>query len=61
MHPAVGVDQLAKPGDALGQQSTLARVHARTETEAQKALAQLEGVYGFADEPPKLPPLIVTA
>jgi len=61
IHPAVGVDQLAKPGDALGQQSTLARVHARTETEAQKALARLEGIYEFADEPPELPPLIVTA
>ena len=61
IHPAVGVDQLAKPGDALGRQSTLARVHARTETEAEAALARLEEAFDFADEPPELPPLIVAA
>ncbi len=60
IYPAVGVDQLAKPGNAIGRQSTLARVHARTETEAQTALARLKEAFGFADEPPELPPLIVS-
>ena len=61
MHPAVGVDQLAKPGNVLGRQGTLARVHARTEAEAQAALARLKNAFEFADEPPELPPLIVAA
>ncbi|MDP7051310.1 MAG: thymidine phosphorylase [Verrucomicrobiota bacterium] len=61
MHPSVGVDQLAKPGDALGRQGTLARVHARTEAEAQAALARLKNAFELADEPPELPPLIVAA
>ena len=60
IHPAVGVDQLAKPGDAFDRKSTLARVHARTETEAEAALARLGKVFNFAAEPPELPPLIVT-
>lgn len=59
IHPAVGVDQLAKPGDAFGRKSTLARVHARTETEAEEALARLRKVFDFAAEPPELAPLIV--
>ncbi len=61
MHPAVGVDQLAKPGEALGRQGTLARVHAQTAGEAEAALARLEEAFDFADEPPELPPLIVSA
>jgi len=61
IYPAVGVDQLAKPGDALGRQGTLARVHAGTEAEAQAALARLKNAFEFADEPPELPPLIVAA
>ena len=60
IYPAVGVDQLAKPGNAIGRQSTLARVHARTETEAQTALARLKKAFGFTDEPPELSPLIVS-
>ena len=59
IHPAVGVDQLAKPGDAFGRKSTLARVHARTETESEEALARLRKVFDFAAEPPELAPLIV--
>ena len=59
IHPAVGVDQLAKPGDAFGRKSTLVRVHARTETESEEALARLRKVFDFAAEPPELTPLIV--
>ena len=61
IYPAVGVDQLAKPGDTIDPQTTLARVHARTETEVQTALARLKNAFEFTAEPPKLPPLIVVA
>jgi pyrimidine-nucleoside phosphorylase len=56
--PSVGIDQLAKPGDAVERRGTMARVHARTEAEAEAALARLEVAFGIGAEPPETPPLI---
>ncbi|MBR90485.1 MAG: thymidine phosphorylase [Verrucomicrobiales bacterium] len=59
IHPMVGVDELAKPGDAFGRRATLARVHALTEEAAEAALGRLEGVFEITGEMPDLDPLIV--
>lgn len=55
----VGIDQLAKPGEAFGRQSTLARVHAMTETGADMALRRLDEALEFSHEPVNVPPLIM--
>lgn len=51
---SVGIDQLAKPGDAVERRGTMARVHARTEAEAKVALARLEAAFEIGEEPPEM-------
>ncbi|MFM1769752.1 MAG: hypothetical protein RJA22_2281 [Verrucomicrobiota bacterium] len=57
LNPAVGVDQLAKPGDAVRAGSVLCRVHAATPAEAEAARARLAGAFAVADGPPAPAPL----
>lgn len=59
IHPDVGVDQLMKPGYAVGRGLTLARVHAEDEASAELALQRLESAFTIGAEPPVLPPLIL--
>lgn len=59
IQPDVGVDQMMKPGHAVGQGLTLARVHAMDEAAAENALSRLERAILIHDEPPDLPPLIL--
>ncbi|MEK7686104.1 MAG: thymidine phosphorylase [Verrucomicrobiota bacterium] len=54
----VGVDELAKPGEALGANSILGRVHARNEAEAAAGCARLQSAFTIAEGPTRLPPLI---
>jgi thymidine phosphorylase len=47
--PAVGVDRLAKPGDELGHGAVLARVHARTREDAERAAEHLRSGFRISD------------
>lgn len=58
INPAVGIDCLAKPGEAVVEGSILARVHAADKTSGESALRRLRDAIEVFDEPPKLPPLI---
>ena len=51
---AVGVDQLAKPGEELVAGTVLARVHAREETSAETAVARLRESVIIGEEFPDL-------
>ncbi|MBI4326310.1 MAG: thymidine phosphorylase [Chloroflexi bacterium] len=58
LHLEVGVDRLAKPGEALEANSILGRVHARNEAEAAAGCARLPAAFAVADSPSSVPPLI---
>lgn len=58
IHPAVGVDMLAKPGEPFGVGSLLCRVHALTRAEAEAAATRLRAAFAFSEEPYEPPPLI---
>ncbi len=58
IHPDVGVDMLAEPGEPFGRGSLLGRVHARTEEEANAAAERLRTAFTFAEEPAAPAPLI---
>ena len=55
----VGVDQIAKPGDAVKQGGMLARIHATTDIFAQAAAICAKSVFEISSRKPKLSPLIV--
>jgi pyrimidine-nucleoside phosphorylase len=57
--PAVGVDQLLKPGDPVQSAAVLCRIHARTSAEAEAAAARLQTAFELGDAPPTPEPLIV--
>jgi thymidine phosphorylase len=54
----VGVDQLAKPGEAVAAGSVLARLHASDVSQAEAARARLRAAFEVCAEPPALPPLV---
>ena len=56
---AVGVDQLAKPGQRLQSGEILARIHARKQSDIEAARGKLQTAFEVSDEPPKLPPLVL--
>jgi len=58
IHPEVGVDRLAKPGEPVQAGDTLARLHARTESEAETARRRLADAFEISDLPARLAPLI---
>src|SRR5204863_878385 len=41
IHPDVGIDELAKPGESVRPGSVLARIHAHTPADADSALARM--------------------
>jgi pyrimidine-nucleoside phosphorylase len=55
----VGLDCLAKPGEPFGVNSLFARVHARTEAEAERALEKLKDAFSFQSDSFEVPPLVV--
>ena len=57
--PEVGVDQIAKPGEAIGANATLCRIHARTRDEAETARQRLAAAFEISLQPFHPPPLIV--
>jgi thymidine phosphorylase len=56
--PAVGLDRLARIGDAVDSQHPLARVHAADTSTAGAAAAAVRGAYTLADAPAEAPPAI---
>lgn len=56
--PSVGLDEIAKPGEPFGVNSTLARVHARDRASAEAALDRLKHAFEFSPDPTEIPPLI---
>ena len=56
---AVGVEALAKRGDRVEQGAPLARVHARTEAEAEQAVRDIAGCYRVAERAPEPVPIVL--
>ena len=54
----VGVDGLAKPGEAVKAGAVLARIHAADPAQAQAASARLRMAFEISASPPRLDPLI---
>lgn len=54
----VGVDQLAKPGERVVRGSTLARIHAATRAQAEKAVMRINAAFEISARPRKTTPLI---
>ena len=56
---AVGVVCLAKRGDRVEAGQPLAELHARDEASADRAVAEVEAAYGFADDPEPGRPIVI--
>jgi pyrimidine-nucleoside phosphorylase len=54
----VGLDKLARPGERVGKNSVLARIHASTQAQAKEAASRLLMAFKISVKPPKVPPLI---
>jgi pyrimidine-nucleoside phosphorylase len=54
----VGVDKIAKPGERVEMNSTLARVHAADRAQAETAIARLKMAFEISARPGRIPPLI---
>ena len=54
----VGVDALAKPGEATQAGDVLARIHAADRAQANTACARLKTAFGISAQPPAAQPLI---
>jgi pyrimidine-nucleoside phosphorylase len=54
----VGVDAIAKPGEAIQAGGVLARVHAADRAQADAACARLKTAFGISAQPPAAEPLI---
>jgi thymidine phosphorylase len=49
---------MAQPGESVEQAGVLARVHTRTVSQADAALARLAAAFTFSDAPVTVPPRI---
>lgn len=58
VHYDVGVDHLAKPGDAVRAGDVLARIHARSPKQAETARRRLRAAFAIAEKPGHRTPLI---
>jgi pyrimidine-nucleoside phosphorylase len=57
--PAVGLDELVKPGEAIRAGAPLTRVHASTEAAAEAAALRVRTAFVITDAPPPPAPLVV--
>jgi pyrimidine-nucleoside phosphorylase len=55
----VGIDRLAKPGEAVKKNSVLARIHAANPSQAESASARLKVAFEISAKPVKAAPLIL--
>ena len=58
IHPEVGVDMLALPGEAVSFGTILCRVHAVDKAQAEAALVRLQSAFKISEFPLKPSPLI---
>ncbi len=56
---AVGVEALAKRGDRVEQGAPLARVHARTDADAEQAVRDVAACYRLAERAPEPVPIVL--
>ena len=56
--PGVGLTRLCFPGEAVGPNQPLARVHARDLAQAEQAVAAVQTAYSIASVPFEAPALI---
>jgi pyrimidine-nucleoside phosphorylase len=56
--PVVGIDQIAKPGEAVTMDSVLCRVHGVSASSTEEAARRLQSAFQIAVDPPELRPLI---
>ena len=54
----VGVDQIAKPGEAVKPGAILCRIHAADRAQANAAATRIKTAFNFSDTPPTIAPLI---
>jgi thymidine phosphorylase len=54
----VGIDRLAKPGEAVRKNSVLARIYAATQSQAESACARLQAVFEISAKRPGRTPLV---
>jgi thymidine phosphorylase len=54
----VGLDQIAKPGEAVKSGDTLARIHAANRRQAKAAIARLKRAFEISLQPPRSAPLV---
>jgi len=58
LNPAVGIDQLAKPGEHIKAGAVLCRIHATTASAAEAARARLTSAFELTDSRPEAKPLL---
>ncbi|MEI4471107.1 thymidine phosphorylase [Frigidibacter sp. MR17.24] len=58
INPSVGLAELAMVGERVSPDLPLAFVHAASEAEAERAVAEVRAAYGLGDAAPEEPPLI---
>jgi thymidine phosphorylase len=54
----VGIDRLAKPGEAVQKNSILARIHAADQSQATSACARLKAAFEISAKPPRVARLV---
>jgi thymidine phosphorylase len=54
----VGIDRLAKPGEAVQKNSVLARIHAAGQSQAKSACARLRAAFEISAKPSKVTRLV---
>ena len=54
----VGIDRLAKPGEAVQKNSVLARIHAAGQSQAESARARLRAAFEISAKPPLVTRLV---
>jgi thymidine phosphorylase len=55
----VGIDRLAKPGEAVQKNSILARIHAANQSQTKSACVRLQAAFEISAKPVKAAPLIL--
>jgi pyrimidine-nucleoside phosphorylase len=56
--PDVGLDRLAKPGDSVGRDALLCRIHGRSEDDTRRAAERLRAAFGIGSAKPVIPDLL---
>ncbi len=58
INPSVGFSELMPLGEPVERGETIARVHASSEAEAERAVAAVVAAFSIGEEEPQEPPLI---